>query len=571
VSVRRTALAVALASCALLPASAYAGTYDVYSCKFGPSFYGNNAWTPAVAPAGGAASAFTTDTTCSSASDPLMAAFQAGVAYAPGASAQLQFLPPPNTTITNYTLNLEQLYSVVGQASDPNTAFVMTTFGPYAFTLGGQYDAGVTNYVTADQHYWGAAGPFDKTVTLSKADSPHSSLIQGTASSIVLFAGCWSGRSAACTLGASDYVQTRLFGSRVTIQDNLPPTLSAVQAGTGLLAAGLRSGDEPVTFSATDNSGIRKAEIVDVTDAANPAVVASEDYGTGPNTDAGTRCDYTRPRPCPDLKNETIRAATPIAGHRTLIIRITDAGGEATVSAPFSVVARGPLNGANGGDGSRVVAGFPAKVFRGKGKSRHAVFVLRPRHTVSYGKATRIRGTLKGANGQPVDGADVRILAREDRLGARYVDRGGVTTGADGRFQFDVPAGNSRFIRLAYRAYKGDDKYASTSTAALRVRARISAHGPRRVRPHGVATFTGRLVGRPFPPRGVTLDLQIFQPHVGWRVFGNTRTRKNGRFRISYRFQATTRGKFTFRLRLRPNDAYPYTRGFSGRMRVRVG
>ena len=53
-----------------------------------------------------------------------------------------------------------------------------------------------------------------------------------------------------------------------------------------------------------------------MTDAANPAVVASEDYNSGPNTDAGTRCDYTRPRPCPDLKNETIAASTPIAGHR---------------------------------------------------------------------------------------------------------------------------------------------------------------------------------------------------------------------------------------------------------------
>jgi hypothetical protein len=69
----------------------------------------------------------------------------------------------------------------------------------------------------------------------------------------------------------------------------------------------------------------------------------------------------------------------------------------------------------------------------------------------------------------------------------------------------------------------------------------------------------------------VTLDLQIFQPRVGWRVFGTTRTRKNGRFRIRYHSQPPSRGRFTFRLRLRPSDAYPYTRGFSGRMRVLVG
>jgi hypothetical protein len=568
---RRLVVVLALGGCALLPATAHAGTYDVYSCKFGPNFYGNNAWKPAVAAAGGNPAMFTTDTTCNSPGDVLAAAFQANVAYAPGASAQLQLIVPPSTTIADYTLTLRQIYSVAGQASDPNTAFVMTTFGPYAFTLAGQYDGGVINYVDQDKHYWGAAGPIDRTVTLSKSDSPHSSVVQGTASSLVLYAGCWQGRAANCTLGGNDVVQTQLVGSRVTVEDDVPPTMSAVQIGTGLLAPGVRSGGEPITFSASDNAGIRRAEIVDVTDAANPVVVASEDYSTGPNTDRGQRCDFTRPRPCPDLSNETIAASPPIGGHRTVLVRVTDAGGTTAVSAPFSIVARGPLNGVNGGDGARLVAGFPARVYRGKGKKRHAVFVLRPRHTVSYGKGARIRGTLKGADGQPIGAADMRILVRVNRLGARYVDRGGVTTGPDGRFQLTTPAGSSRFFRLAYRAYTGDDRFAATSTAALNVRARISAHGPRHVRQHGVATFIGRLVGRPFPPRGVTLDLQIFQPHVGWRVFGTTRTRKNGRFRVRYHFQPASRGTFTFRLRLRPNDAYPYTRGFSGRMRVRVG
>jgi hypothetical protein len=326
-----------------------------------------------------------------------------------------------------------------------------------------------------------------------------------------------------------------------------------------------------VTFSATDNSGIERAEIVDVTNAATPIVVASEDYNSGSNTDTGMRCDFTRPRPCPDVKDETIAAPTPIAGHRTLIVRVTDAAGEATVSPPFSVQARGPLNGANGGDGSRLVAGFPAKVFRGKGKKRHAVFVLRPSRTVSYGKGATIRGTLKGADGQPVTSGDVRILVPENRLGAQYVDRGGVTTGADGRFVFPVPAGSSRVLRLAYRAYLGDDAYATRSTSTLNTRARISVRGPKHVHGHGIAKFSGRLVGRPFPPRGVTVDLQIFQPGVGWRVFANARTRKSGTFTVRYHFQRASQGRFTFRIRLRANDAYPYSRGVSRRMRVRVG
>ena len=567
-----------------MPAAAHAGTYDVYSCKFGSAFYGNNAWV-GVNNAGAGDPAFTVpDATCANASDPLIALMRPGnattpnVAYTPGISSSLVFTPPADTRITDFSLSVRHLFNTFtnssGTHTQNNTGFTLVAFGGVGVSLTGQWDANPPQAasINGDHHYYGAGGPAPDTgvVALTKASSMLATNA-GRASNMALYAGCYTGAAGNCNLDDASIAQVQLIGSRVTIDDTRPPDLTAVQAGRGLLAPGVRSGAEPVSFSASDNSGIQRAEIVDVTDAANPAVVATEDYNSGPNTDAGTRCDFTRPRPCPDLKDETIAAPTPIAGHRTLLVRVTDAGGSSVVSAPFTVYARGPLNGANGGDGSRLVAGFPAKVFRGKGKKRHAVFVLRPSHTASYGKGATIRGTLKGANGQPVSGGDVRILVREARLGAQYVDRGGVTTGPDGRFVFPVPAGSSRVLRLAYRAYLGDDAYATRSTSTLNTRARISARGPKHVRRHGVAKFSGRLVGRPFPPRGITVDLQIFQPGVGWRVFGNARTRKSGTFTVRYHFQRASRGRFTFRIRLRPNDAYPYSRGVSRRMRVRVG
>ena len=581
---RGALLAAVFGAYALTPAVANAGTYDVYSCKFGSAFYGNNAWV-GVNNAGAGDPAFTVpDATCANASDPLIALMRPGnattpnVAYTPGISSSLVFTPPADTRITDFNLSVRHLFNTFtnssGTHTQNNTGFTLVAFGGVGVSLTGQWDANPPQAasINGDHHYYGAGGPAPDTgvVALTKASSMLATNA-GRASNMALYAGCYTGAAGNCNIDDASIAQVQLIGSRVTIDDTRPPDLTAVQAGRGLLAPGVRSGAEPVSFSASDNSGIQRAEIVDVTDAANPAVVATEDYNSGPNTDAGTRCDFTRPRPCPDLKDETIAAPTPIAGHRTLLVRVTDAGGSSVVSAPFTVYARGPLNGANGGDGSRLVAGFPAKVFRGKGKKRHAVFVLRPSHTASYGKGATIRGTLKGANGQPVSGGDVRILVREARLGAQYVDRGGVTTGPDGRFVFRVPAGSSRVLRLAYRAYLGDDAYATRSTSTLNTRARISARGPKHVRRHGVAKFSGRLVGRPFPPRGVTVDLQIFQPGVGWRVFGNARTRKSGTFTVRYHFQRASRGRFTFRIRLRPNDAYPYSRGVSRRMRVRVG
>lgn len=559
-------VALAVAGGALLPASAHAGTYDVYSCSFGGKLYPNNAWVADgayAAPPNG-----TVDTQCAGPGDVLSAALRTGVTFGLG-WAGLTFRPPPGASLSDFTVEVRHLH--VDDVSDgvSNNTAGLFRYGEGFFSGAGNLRAGDAAALGAEGHFWGSgASPTDVTRTLSRRDSP-TAMAQVNADRMILSADC--GDEPSCPMGAGDTQLEEIRGSRVTINDPVVPSVTAVADGQGLLAPGLRAGDEPITFSATDNSGIRRAEIVDVTDAVHPVVLASEDYDGATKTEAGTRCDYTRPRPCPDLKNERIAASPAVGGHRTLVVRVADAGGATAVSAPFGVVARGPLNGVNGGDGARMSAGFPARVYRGKGKKRHRVYVLRPTRLVSFGKAATMRGILRNASGQPIAGADVRILIREDRLGARYVDRGGVTTGADGRFQLTLPKGSSRLVRLGYRAYNGDDAFAARVSTHLNVRARISVRGPRHVRPRGRAIFTGRLVGRPFPPRGVTVDLQIFQPGRGWRVFGNARTGRNGRFVARYRFNSAGSGRFTFRLRLRPNDAYPYARGFSRRMRVRVG
>jgi hypothetical protein len=306
-----------------------------------------------------------------------------------------------------------------------------------------------------------------------------------------------------------------------------------------------------------------------VTDAANPRVVATEDYAST-QTAQKAGCDFTRPRSCPDLKSETIAASPAIAGKRTLLLRVTDAAGNQTVSPPFAVTARGPVNGSGGGDGARLVAGFPGHAFRGHGKKRHRVGVLRPTKTLGFGHGTTVRGILRNAAGQPVGGADLRLLVRDLRLGSRYTDRGGVTTGADGRFTFRITRGASRRVRIAYRAYPGDEHLTAKSDVTFKTKARITVHVARHVRSRGTVRFRGSVKGRPLPPRGVTLELQAHQPGRGWRTVKTTRTRKGGRYSTRYRFNSLG-GRFTFRMRLRPNDSYPYSRGTSRDVRVRVG
>jgi hypothetical protein len=56
----------------------------------------------------------------------------------------------------------------------------------------------------------------------------------------------------------------------------------------------------------------------------------------------------------------------------------------------------------------------------------------------------------------------------------------------------------------------------------------------------------------------------------GWRTVKTTRTRKGGVYSRRYCFNSAG-GRFTFRMRLRPNDSYPFARGTSSARRVSVG
>jgi hypothetical protein len=559
------ALIGVLAAGALGAPLAHAGSYDVLSCSIDGGFYPNNAWVAGNNPAGNPA--YATDTSCDNAADSLGVMLAGGNAFANGTYAALFFNAPSDTKITNYKLVAWHYWYAPGNGGPDATTYEIMSFGPMYFSGVGQFDAVAQQALAGEGHWYGSGGAIDtKAITRTLNDSGLARH-QGSAALLALSTGCWN--AAGCTLAANANVFIQLFGSRVTITDNTVPDLTAIDRDSGLLAPGVRAGDEPVTFSATDNVGIRRAELVDVTDAASPSVVASEDYSSTA-TAQNARCAYTRPRPCPDLKNETISAPSPIAGKRTLIVRVTDAAGNQTVSAPFTVVARGPVNGAGGGDGARLIAGFPGHVMRGRGKARRRVGVLRPSKTVRWGHGATVRGILRNAAGQPIAGAELRLLVRELRLGAGYVDRGAVTTGADGRFTFGITRGSSRRFRIAYRAYAGDDHLTAKSDLTFNTKARITVHVPRHARSHGTVRFRGSLRGRPLPPRGVTLELQAHQPGRGWRTVKTTRTGKGGVYSTRYRFNSAS-GRFTFRLRLRPNDSYPYARGTSKAVRVRVG
>jgi hypothetical protein len=164
------------------------------------------------------------------------------------------------------------------------------------------------------------------------------------------------------------------------------------------------------------------------------------------------------------------------------------------------------------------------------------------------------------------------VLAQIRMPGAGLAKIAEVRTDAAGRYRIRVPAGPSRVLRVAHRAYLGDPGYASHTDVSHRVRARVDL---RRLTPHiplrGTARFAGAVRGGYVPRRGKVVELQA---HDGgrWRTFATLRTRRNGRFTARYSFRRSTVARsYRFRARARYEPSYPFLLGVSRAVRVRVG
>jgi hypothetical protein len=188
----------------------------------------------------------------------------------------------------------------------------------------------------------------------------------------------------------------------------------------------------------------------------------------------------------------------------------------------------------------------------------------------------RFRGrALVHGQVQTVDGVEIRGGAVDVLFRHRATDRpprtlGRIQTDADGRFTYLLPRGPSGTYRFRY---EGSARFGpgSSDLVAL-VRARLSFRASKRHAANGdTVTFSGRLVGRPVPPLGRTVDVQAWIPGFGWRTFATPRTDRKGHFAVPYTFRFTS-GVQRYRLRalLERSGDYPYERAVSRIARVTV-
>jgi hypothetical protein len=403
-----------------------------------------------------------------------------------------------------------------------------------------------------------------------------------------------------------------LYGATVTIEDLTSPSAAL---GGDLLGAGWRKPSEALTWSASDNTGIRRRQLL-----VDGVEVARGD----------SSCDATKTIPCPNASAAPVSPGPIADGRHELRFVATDsAGNPTTVTKSVDVDGNGPtavLSRASGktitvsvSDGASGVAGgaisvrnttaepfrplpttlangrLTAKLDRGSA-SRVGVSVnvtdnagnvtagemsemslrvggrtLRGgAASVSYRRSASFSGRIATRDGLPLAGQAVAVEETSRAAGSSPTVVGTVTTDAKGRFAYRAPAGPSRRVRFVFAGVSGFAPL--TRTAQLRVRASSTIHAsPRTLRGGGRVRFSGRLglLGANVPRSGKLVDLQAFDGGR-WRTFATARARgSRGAWSSTYRF-AGNPGRYPVRLRIRREDVFPYDLGYSRSVVVRV-
>jgi hypothetical protein len=208
-----------------------------------------------------------------------------------------------------------------------------------------------------------------------------------------------------------------------------------------------------------------------------------------------------------------------------------------------------------------------ARGARGKRRTRR-VLIVKPR--ARFGRTTTLHGRLTTPGGNPLVDSEVEVSEQVELPGAIPTRIASLRTSRTGRFTFKALRGPSRIL---FFRYGGTGTIRGRTTAVdLRIEASSTLRTNRRAAHNGeYVTFRGRVRGRPLPPAGKLVELQVFT-RGQWRTFAQPRaSARTGRWSYAYRFEAVRgRERFRFRARIRKETGFPYDLGVSRQKSVTV-
>ncbi len=353
--------------------------------------------------------------------------------------------------------------------------------------------------------------------------------------------------------------------TEVTLSDPTSPTITSV-AGALQPGASL-SGEADVVLNASDSGpGVYSATLT-VDGTVRSSQILNENDGwcrdLGQTSD-GTRA-FAHPDPCPQSASGSLALNTAklADGTHTIELTVDDASGNTTIAYDGTITTHNaPTNGAEPDPPQPTANGSHAS------ESAHLTLTGRAALTRGYrASPLTLHGALSDSDGTPIAGATLEVSEHTADGSTRTL--GQARTQSDGTFTAPVPAGPSRRLVIAYRAYSSDGRDSTSAQLRETVRTAVSLTvTPRRTSREGTITLKGRVAG-PIPRAGVIVELLVHY-RGQWEPFRTPRTDAHGRFRVSYRFQGAL-GSFPFRARVLGEQAgFPYAQGQSAAVTVRT-
>ncbi|MFI4984915.1 MAG: hypothetical protein ACHQAV_02875 [Solirubrobacterales bacterium] len=345
----------------------------------------------------------------------------------------------------------------------------------------------------------------------------------------------------------------------------------------GTLLTPNAQGTQELTFQASDPGGPGVYLVIVQIDGKTV-------YSGTPNSNEG-RCvpigqtggtlmfDYSQPCRASESVEVPVNTTTLPNGGHTLKVTVEDAAQNTSVVYDGQITTLQPSNnslGALPGPGATGITQLAEP--NGSTASEVARLELGQPGRVTRpfaSRALRVAGRLLGGQDQPIAGAVLDVLQQVGGSGSWTVV-GHARTSENGTFVARVPAGPSRTVEIAYRAFSTDAGYAGVAKIAERVEAGIQLHvSPRRTGSEGTITLSGQVFG-PIPPQGVVVELLVhYRGH--WEPFRDPRTDARGWFHVVYQFEGGV-GRFPFRAEVPGGQSgFPFGGGVSRVVNVSTG
>ena len=348
-----------------------------------------------------------------------------------------------------------------------------------------------------------------------------------------------------CGRAGGDSAHAYVRGIYLRTDDRVAPEVAL--GGGSLLADAVVRGTRGLAFDAADaGSGVRTVWV-----EANGTTIATDTRNCGLAAGFATAL-----QPCPPQTTEAVAVSTAsdafVTGPNAVSACAEDLaldGFANRTCEPASVwvdnlCPSSPATGATG-----LSAGFR------DGSETFAVRSDRP---------ARIRGVVAGAGA----GATVCALTRDELPEAPIVVGAIATTGAGGHYTLELAPGPSREV---FVHHADGDSVIARHGLELRASARPSlAVSPRaRVENGDRLRFTGTLPAPACTGRVVKIQARLGGQH--WQAFRTGRTSGDCEFAAGYKLRGTRHAhRYRFRALVPPQDGYPFDRGRSAQVSVKV-